>query len=159
MSHPKTLEVIVISDSDLDDDLQPSTSSVSLIDSIARSPGTINSNATSSGHPATPRGKSEPTLHATGLGPGPPAETRIRQRQTRSLPHDVIDVDADDEPSDSDGPSVSFQITPFVLDRMTQTNNYPCSQNGPELPVIGLHHRCYVQRPKSTSEHGVRRLA
>jgi hypothetical protein len=108
MSRPKALEVIVISDSDPDDDLQLCTSSVSLIDSIA----------TSSGHPATPRGKSEPTLHGTGLGP--PAEKRIRQRQTRSLPHNVIDVDADDEPSDSDGPSVSFQIYgPYDTDQPT----------------------------------------
>jgi len=126
MSRPNTLEVIVVSDSDPDDNLQPSTS-VSLVDSIPGSSGTTNSNATSSGHPATPRGKSEPTLHAVGLGP--PAETQIRQRQTRSLPHDVIDVDAD-ESSDSDRPSVSFQITPFVSNRMRQTNNYP-AKTGP----------------------------
>jgi hypothetical protein len=119
MSRPNTREVIVIGDSDSDDNnLQPSASSVVLVDSIARIPPTANSNATSSRHPDTPRGKSEPTLCVAGLVPS--AETR--QRQTRSLPHNVIDVDADEL---SDGPPVSFQITAFVLNRMRPTNNYP----------------------------------
>lgn len=113
MSRPNTLDVIVISDSDPDDNLQPSASSVILVDSIAAIPGTVNSNTTSSGHPATPRGKSEPTLRVSGLGP--PAETQIRPR---SLPHGVIDVDAD-EPSDR---PVSFQIT---ANRMRPTTVQP----------------------------------
>lgn len=145
---PNFLDVIVINDSDPDDNLQPSASSVLLADSTAGIPSTANSNATNFGHPATPRGKSEPTLWATGLGP--PAETQICQRQTRSLPHDVIDVDAD-EPSD--GPPVSFQITAFVSNPY-ETNQQLFSQNGPE--PIGLHHRCHVKRANSTSEHGTK---
>ena len=116
MSRPNTREVIVIGDSDSDDSLQPSASSIVLVDSIARIPSTANSNATSSRHPDTPRGKSEPTLCVTGLVPS--AETR--QRQTRSLPHNVIDVDADE--LSEDGPPVRLQI---VSNRMRLTNNYP----------------------------------
>ena len=116
MSRPNTREVIVIGDSDSDDSLQPSASSIVLVDSIARIPSTANSNATSSRHPDTPRGKSEPTLCVTGLVSS--AETR--QRQTRSLPHNVIDVDADE--LSEDGPPVRLQI---VSNRMRLTNNYP----------------------------------
>ena len=114
MSRPNTREVIVIGDSDSDDNLQPSASSVVLIDNIVGIPST-NTNATSSRHPDTPRGKSEPTLYVTGLVP--PVETR--QRQTRSLPHNVIDVDADEL---SDGPPVScIRIEPYETDHRPTT--------------------------------------
>jgi len=119
MSRPNTLDLIVISDSDPDNNVQPGASSALLVGGISGIPPTANSNATSSAHPATPRGKSEPILRVTGLGP--PAETQICRRQTRSLPPDVIDVDVD-EPSD--GPPVSFQITAFVSNHMRPTNNY-----------------------------------
>jgi hypothetical protein len=109
MNHSNTGEVIVIDDSDSDDYPQPGASSVLPVDRITGVSNTANLNATGPGRPpASRRGKSEPSY--TGLNR--PTPTQHRRRITKSVPHDVIDVDSD-EPTDE--PPVSFRITLFVL--------------------------------------------
>jgi hypothetical protein len=116
MCHPDPPAVIVINDSDQEDCSQFDKSTISLENGIAGILSTDNASGSTSSVTSR-RGKSEAVSCDTRFAPT--TDTRIRRRSTRSLPHEVIEID-------SDTPSVRLQDIALVSHQQIIR-----SQNGP----------------------------